>query len=94
MMVKLKGEVTKRYFYLEYFFFFKGSIMPYCPECGGEMLYISRTRHYVCRSCGLSLTYQEIVELREKSHEYFERSEDERERIRKEYLRWWLSRKK
>ncbi|MEM2500521.1 MAG: hypothetical protein QXG31_02105 [Candidatus Bathyarchaeia archaeon] len=70
--------------------------MPYCPECGGEMLYMSRTKQYVCRSCGLSLTHQELIEIREKSRERFEASmdEDEREKMRKEYLRWWLSKKK
>ncbi|MEM1531121.1 MAG: hypothetical protein QXL20_05595 [Candidatus Bathyarchaeia archaeon] len=72
----------------------KGSAMPYCPECGGEMLYISRTKHYVCKSCGLSLTYQELVEIREKSWENHNVDEDERSRMRKEYLRWWLSKKK
>jgi len=36
--------------------------MPYCPECGGEMRYISE--------------------------------EDEKKRYQKEYLKWWLSKKK
>jgi len=60
------------------------------------MLYMSRTKQYVCRSCGLSLTHQELIEIREKSRERFEASmdEDEREKMRKEYLRWWLSKKK
>jgi DNA-directed RNA polymerase subunit M/transcription elongation factor TFIIS len=68
--------------------------MPYCPECGGEMLYISRMKHYVCRSCGLSLTHQELFEIREKSLEHYEQDEEERKRMRKEYLQWWLSKKK
>ncbi|MEM1507839.1 MAG: hypothetical protein QW702_03290 [Candidatus Bathyarchaeia archaeon] len=70
--------------------------MLYCPECGGEMLYISRTKHYVCRSCGLSLTHQELIEIKEKSRERFEADmdEDERKKMRKEYLQWWLSKKK
>jgi tRNA(Ile2) C34 agmatinyltransferase TiaS len=68
--------------------------MPYCPECGGEMLYLSGTKHYVCRRCGLSLTLQEIVEFREKIRDKTERDDEEQKRIRKEYLRWWLSRKK
>ncbi|MBS7625361.1 MAG: hypothetical protein QXF59_05350 [Candidatus Bathyarchaeia archaeon] len=57
---------------------------------------MSRTKQYVCRSCGLSLTHQELIEIREKSRERFEASmdEDEREKMRKEYLRWWLSKKK
>ncbi|MEM2152367.1 MAG: hypothetical protein QXN40_06775 [Candidatus Bathyarchaeia archaeon] len=74
----------------------KGLVMLYCPECGGEMLYISRTKHYVCRSCGLSLTHQELIEIKEKSRERFEADmdEDERKKMRKEYLQWWLSKKK
>ncbi|MEM3785039.1 MAG: hypothetical protein QW667_04750 [Candidatus Bathyarchaeia archaeon] len=68
--------------------------MPYCPECGGEMQYIIATKHYVCKSCGLSVTQQELMELREKLRPTFETEEDEREKRRKEYLKWWLSKKK
>ncbi|MEM1581159.1 MAG: hypothetical protein QXK89_01425 [Candidatus Bathyarchaeia archaeon] len=68
--------------------------MPYCPECGGEMLYISQTKHYVCKSCGLSLTYQELIEIKDKSLGRYGLEEDERKRVRKEYLQWWLSKKK
>jgi len=67
--------------------------MPYCPECGGEMQYIIATKHYVCKSCGLSVTRQELMELREKLRPPIE-VEDEREKRRKEYLKWWLSKKK
>jgi tRNA(Ile2) C34 agmatinyltransferase TiaS len=66
--------------------------MPYCPECGGEMQYIIATKHYVCKSCGLSVTRQELMELREKLRPSIE--EDEREKRRKEYLKWWFSKKK
>ncbi|PMB74064.1 hypothetical protein C0199_01555 [Candidatus Bathyarchaeota archaeon] len=68
--------------------------MPYCPECGGEMRYIIATKHYVCKSCGLSVTQQELIELREKLKPPVESEEDEREKRRKEYLKWWLSSKK
>ncbi|HDD69825.1 hypothetical protein CW707_05425 [Candidatus Bathyarchaeota archaeon] len=67
--------------------------MPYCPECGGEMQYIIATKHYVCKSCGLSVTRQELMELREKLRPSIE-VEDEREKRRKEYLKWWFSKKK
>lgn len=67
--------------------------MPYCPECGGEMQYIIATKHYVCKSCGLSVTRQELMELRQKLRPSIE-VEDEREKRRKEYLKWWLSKKK
>jgi tRNA(Ile2) C34 agmatinyltransferase TiaS len=66
--------------------------MPYCPECGGEMRYIAATRHYVCQSCGLSITQQELIELRDELRTPVE--DDEKERRRKEYLKWWLSSKK
>jgi len=68
--------------------------MPYCPECGGEMRYISVTKHYVCQSCGLSLTSQELIEMRERSKRRVEPEDEERRRVRKEYLEWWLSSKK
>jgi tRNA(Ile2) C34 agmatinyltransferase TiaS len=68
--------------------------MPYCPECGGEMQYMIATKHSVCKSCGLSVTQQELEELREKNRPKLESEESEQERRRKEYLKWWLSKKK
>ncbi|MGB9676151.1 MAG: hypothetical protein ACPL0C_03060 [Candidatus Bathyarchaeales archaeon] len=68
--------------------------MPYCPECGGEMQYIIATKHYVCKSCGLSVTQQELIELREKLRPSLESKEEEQEKRKKEYLKWWLSSKK
>ena len=68
--------------------------MPYCPECGGEMTYISQLRSYVCKSCGLTLTYDELVELRSKLKPSLETEEERRRRERREYLKWWLSKKK
>jgi tRNA(Ile2) C34 agmatinyltransferase TiaS len=68
--------------------------MPYCPECGGEMKYIPATKHYACKSCGLSLTRQELMELRAKLRPTFESSEEEKKKRTKEYLKWWFSKKK
>ncbi len=68
--------------------------MPYCPECGGEMHYISLTKRYVCKSCGLTLTFQELIEMREQMRSRNEPDEEEKKRMRKEYLQWWLSKKK
>jgi len=68
--------------------------MPYCPECGGEMQYMSATKRYVCKSCGLAVTRQELMELRQKLRPSFESGEDERKKRRKEYLKWWLGKKK
>jgi len=67
--------------------------MPYCPECGGEMQYISATKRYACKSCGLSVTRQELMELRRKLRPAFESGEDQRKQRRKDYLKWWLSKK-
>jgi len=68
--------------------------MSYCPECGGELQYMIGTKRYVCKSCGLSLTHQELIELRERLRPSFESEEDQRKKERKEYLKWWLSKKK
>jgi transcription initiation factor IIE alpha subunit len=68
--------------------------MPYCPECGGKMRYVSLTKRYSCMSCGLTLTYQELIEMRERLTTRVEPKEEERKRLRKEYLEWWLSSKK
>jgi DNA-directed RNA polymerase subunit M/transcription elongation factor TFIIS len=68
--------------------------MTYCPECGGEMQYMIGTKHYVCKSCGLSVTQQELAELREKQRPSSETEEDVQQNRKKEYLKWWLSKKK
>ena len=68
--------------------------MRYCPECGGELQYVSHTKRYVCKSCGLSLTPQELFELQQKLRPRFETEEDLRQKKRKEYLKWWLGKKK
>lgn len=52
------------------------------------------TKRYVCKSCGLSLTHQELIELRQRLRPTFESEEDQRRKERKEYLKWWLSKKK
>lgn len=65
-----------------------------CPECGGEMLYERSIRRYVCKSCGLTLTSQELLVERKKIFERTEEDDRKRERERKEYLKWWLSSKK
>lgn len=72
----------------------KTQMPSYCPECGGEMQYTSATKCYACKSCGLSVTHQELIELREKLRPKFETEEDEKKKQQKEYLKWWLSNKK
>jgi transcription initiation factor TFIIIB Brf1 subunit/transcription initiation factor TFIIB len=66
----------------------------YCPECGGEMRYISLTKHYVCQSCGLSCTGQELNDFHDKRQPDYDTDDDARAARRKEYLKWYLSSKK
>ena len=68
--------------------------MSYCPECGGETRYTSSTKRYICRSCGLSLTRQELADIRQKNRAKAESEEEKRKRSQSEYLKWWLSKKK
>jgi len=58
------------------------------------MQYMVATKHYVCKSCGLSVTQQELVELREKLRPNVVSAQEEHDNRRKEYLKWWLSKKK
>jgi len=67
--------------------------MSYCPECGGELKYFPAGKQYACKSCGLTLTYQELIELRDRLTPNEESDEDARKRRHKEYLKWWLSKK-
>ena len=53
------------------------------------MLYDPRERKYVCSSCGLCLSKAELERLRFRG----EKREDEKERLKGEYLEWWLKKK-
>ncbi|RLI35326.1 hypothetical protein DRO53_01480 [Candidatus Bathyarchaeota archaeon] len=55
------------------------------------MIYDPKIRMYTCKSCGLTLTYMEIVEARRRNMPFDE--EEARRQRRREYLKWWLSRK-
>jgi len=66
--------------------------MPYCPECGGDLFYDPRVKRYVCKSCGLSLTFQEISEVRDEIRLDLS-DEDKRKQRKKDYLSWWFSKK-
>ncbi|MEM2212638.1 MAG: hypothetical protein QXQ28_01350 [Candidatus Nezhaarchaeales archaeon] len=46
---------------------------------------------YICRACGLSMTREEYEAVRRSKG--LNVKEDEREQMRKEYLRWWLKKK-
>ena len=68
--------------------------MVFCPECGGEMKYMSATKRLACKSCGLSLTRQELFELRQQLRPKLESDDEKRDKQRREYLKWWLGKKK
>jgi hypothetical protein len=65
----------------------------YCLECGGTLKYDTSLKQFVCKSCGLTFTYQQIMEGKDRL--YHERSpvDDERQKKQKDYLKWWLSKK-
>jgi len=58
------------------------------------MRYTIATKRYACQSCGLSLTHQELIEMREQMRPSEETEQEQKQKQRKEYLKWWLSSKK
>lgn len=65
----------------------------YCPECGGALGYDSLQKTYICKSCGLTSTFQDIINAKDMTYDSQVSSEEEKRRRHKEYLKWWLSRK-
>ncbi|MDW8045500.1 MAG: TFIIB-type zinc ribbon-containing protein [Nitrososphaerota archaeon] len=61
----------------------------FCPECGGTLLYDTSSRRYICKSCGLYATREEISDLKERMREEEIKAKKKR-REYKEYLDWWL----
>ncbi|MEM2927100.1 MAG: hypothetical protein QW220_00540 [Candidatus Bathyarchaeia archaeon] len=68
------------------------SMPKYCPECGGELRYDPEHKLYTCRSCGLTLNIDELIRIQDEAR-LKESEEERRRRERKEYLKWWLSKK-
>ena len=66
--------------------------MSACPECGGNLKFDSNHKRYVCQSCGLAVTREEIDDIRSKNATTTNPEED-KERRRKEYLKWWSTKK-
>ncbi|MCS7140393.1 MAG: hypothetical protein N3F04_04790 [Candidatus Nezhaarchaeota archaeon] len=60
-----------------------------CPECGGDFRYDRHMQRYVCRDCGLTMSRDEFY----KSHKEREKVSKE-DSVRRDYLKWWLSKKK
>ena len=66
-----------------------------CPECGSSSsVRVISGQRYICKSCGLSLSPQELYELREKLRPRYETEEEKRQQHRNDYLKWWLGKKK
>jgi hypothetical protein len=55
---------------------------------------MSATKRLACKSCGLSLTRQELFELRQQLRPKLKSDDEERDKQRREYLKWWLGKKK
>lgn len=60
--------------------------MPRCPECNGYMRYDRRLKVYICTSCGLMLSRDEIERYRRRN---YVDEEDEKSEI-EEYYEWWI----
>jgi len=63
-----------------------------CPDCGGEMKW--KNPFYVCQICGLALRKHEYQRYRQKKEEEtweMRYGEDEEEKKKEEYEKWFLS---
>jgi hypothetical protein len=56
------------------------------------LTYDSVLKQYACRSCGLTVSAQQLMEGRIKMRER-ESPDEQRRRKQNEYLKWWLSKK-
>jgi hypothetical protein len=65
----------------------------YCLECGGELAYDPVVKQYVCKSCGLIFSFQQLMEEKDKVLESKEGDLDRKKRKQNEYLKWWLAKK-
>jgi uncharacterized Zn finger protein (UPF0148 family) len=63
----------------------------YCLECGGPLFYDQELKCYICKSCGLTFTIQQLLEGNERKLN--EEKMEEKRRRQKEYLKWWASKK-
>jgi DNA-directed RNA polymerase subunit M/transcription elongation factor TFIIS len=64
-----------------------------CPYCAAVLIYDRMEKLYLCRSCGATMSLQDLVEHQERIR--LEREKAQRERKKKdEYLEWWLSSKR
>jgi ribosomal protein S27AE len=64
-----------------------------CPECGAALFYDSPTKRYACKGCGLYVTKDELVNIKDKLRQGMDEYR-KRKQQQSEYLEWWLSAKK
>ncbi len=62
----------------------------YCLECGGDLTYDPTLKQYICKSCGLTFTMQQLIESRDISDNS---KKEEKKQRQNDYLKWWLSKK-
>ncbi len=68
--------------------------MPYCTECGGELIWDRKLRQYSCSSCGMTFNEAQLSDARDKLRNRSDDDEEVRRRRHSEYLDWWTSSKK
>ncbi len=56
------------------------------------MIYDISTKHYSCKNCGLYVTKEELLDLKNKLRKE-EEDRKKKKREQSEYLEWWLSKK-
>lgn len=64
----------------------------YCTECGGKLFYDSVTKRFTCKNCGLYITQDQYLDLKEKQ-KIDSKIQKRKGRDHEEYLEWWLSKK-
>ncbi len=69
-----------------------------CPECGAPMRYDPALQALICEACGVTLKKAQYYEVIGRIRDYVRdalrpRVLSEEEKRRREYLRWWLSKK-
>jgi len=65
----------------------------FCPECGGVLFYDIPMKRYLCKSCGLYVTKDEISNLKDKNRSRADNNDTKKSRDHDEYLDWWLKKK-
>jgi predicted RNA-binding Zn-ribbon protein involved in translation (DUF1610 family) len=68
--------------------------MPYCTECGGNLMWDRKLRMYSCKSCGMTFTEAQLSSARDRLYERSEDEEEQKRRRHSEYLDWWFKDKK